>query len=153
MLDSPSAQCSLEIDPDSVEFARGLDKADKLGFLRNRFDLPQHAGQPAVYLLGNSLGPKPKVVNAMIQEELQVWAVQGNRGHFQHAHERPWMTADEPCVELLLPLVGAHRDEVAVMGGLTGNLHLLLCAFYQPTPERFKIVIEDHAFPSDHVPS
>lgn len=36
------------------------------------------------------------------------------------------------------------------MGSLTANVHLLLAAFYKPTRERFKIIIEGKAFPSDH---
>lgn len=37
------------------------------------------------------------------------------------------------------------------MGSLTANIHLLMASFYKPTRERYKIVIESKAFPSDHV--
>ena len=48
-------------------------------------------------------------------------------------------------------IVGAKSKEVALLNGLTVNLHLLLSAFYKPTKDRWKILIEANAFPSDRV--
>lgn len=135
----------------SPDFAALLDRDDPLAKLREEFNIPQHQGRPVVYLVGNSLGLQPKLVPKLIAEELQVWAEVAINGHFEHPYGRPWFTVDEECANLLLPIVGAGPGEVAAMGSLTENLHLLLCAFYQPTPARYKIVMESKAFPSDHV--
>ena len=48
-------------------------------------------------------------------------------------------------------IVGAKSNEVALLNGLTVNLHFLMNAFYKPTKNRWKILIEEHAFPSDRV--
>lgn len=72
-------------------------------------------------------------------------------GVFGHLDgEIPWAFCDECCLDGVAKLVGAHPSEIAVMNGLTVNVHVLFTAFYKPTPSRHKILIESKAFPSDH---
>lgn len=75
-------------------------------------------------------------------------------GHFVE-HEDSVLPAfvniDDVVAEKMAPLVGAFKSEVAVMETLTANLHLLMASFYRPTKERYKIILESKAFPSDHV--
>ncbi|KAJ8605161.1 hypothetical protein CTAYLR_000349 [Chrysophaeum taylorii] len=74
----------------------------------------------------------------------------GVEGHFlQGPPSVPWWTIEDETRSMMAEIVGAREDEVVCMNSLTVNLHLLLAAFYRPTPERFKILIEPNAFPSD----
>jgi kynureninase len=143
-----------------VEFARQMDVADPLRSFRQLFCYPKKRDLPGieekwltsdeecVYLCGHSLGLRPKSTAEYVQRELDKWAAIGVYGH-RHG-ELPWAFCDECTDEQMAQLVGAQREEVAVMNGLTINEHLLLISFYRPTPARHKILIEDHAFPSDH---
>merc|ERR1711962_1216617 len=67
--------------------------------------------------------------------------------HFDGA--LPAALCDRYGREELGRLVGAEPTSVTLMNGLSVNLNLLLLSFYQPTKDRYKILIEDHAFPSD----
>ena len=129
----------------TLEAAR-LDDLDSLRRFRDRFALP--GGDDGIYLIGNSLGPLPHQARAIVDEEMDKWAEMGVHGHF--AGERPWVSLPETMREPMAAIVGGLPHEVALMNSLTVNLHLLMISFYQPTPERFKILVEDHAFPSDH---
>ncbi|KAI6045399.1 pyridoxal phosphate-dependent transferase [Pisolithus marmoratus] len=107
------------------------------------------ASQRCTYLCGNSLGPLAKRSKFLIQEELCVWATRAVEGHFDHPHGREWMNIADTVTPLLADLVGAKDKEIACMGTLTANLHLMMSAFYKPTPNRYKILCEGKAFPSD----
>lgn len=71
------------------------------------------------------------------------------RGIFGFTEEPyPWNYFDQIGLDKIAEIVGAHKDEVVLMNGSTVNLHILLMAFYQPTPTRHKILLESKAFPS-----
>jgi kynureninase len=77
--------------------------------------------------------------------------LRGVHGHFDHAHGRPWVALDEFVNASLARVVGAAPAEVVAVNTLTVNLHVLLATFYTPTNDRYRILLEDKAFPSDHV--
>jgi len=131
----------------SIETARKFDEQDDLSSFRNRFLIPQLNNQDSIYLCGNSLGLQPKSVAESIQIELDDWANLGVEGHVHS--RRPWLNYHEMFAGPLGRLIGAQENEVVAMNGLTVNLHLLLISFYRPTQQRFRIICEEKAFPSD----
>ena len=132
----------------TLDGTRRLDREDILARFRTQFHIPKMAtGQEEIYLCGNSLGLQPKRTTEYVGEFLRDWAAMGVRGHFEGKH--PWLPYHEFLTEGLAALVGAEPHEVVAMNSLTVNLHLMMVTFYQPTVTRYKILIEDHAFPSD----
>ncbi|MEM8924004.1 MAG: kynureninase [Actinomycetota bacterium] len=123
--------------------AAALDAADPLARFREEFELPE-----GIYLVGNSLGALPRAAREHVAVEFDRWASLGVEGHF--TGELAWKDYHELLTEQLARLVGARPEEVVAMNALTVNLHLLMVSFYRPTPTRHKILIEGHAFPSDH---
>ncbi|KAI0328557.1 kynureninase [Cubamyces sp. BRFM 1775] len=109
----------------------------------------ERADEPCTYLCGNSLGLLAKRSKKLVEEELEVWGTRAVEGHFDHPLGRSWMHIADTVHPYLADLVGAQESEVACMGTLTANLHLMLNAFYKPTAERCKILREAKAFPSD----
>jgi kynureninase len=132
---------------DSLEFAESLDAHDELKNLRNEFFIPQHNGEDAIYLCGNSLGLQPKKTEQCVSEQLAQWKELAVEGWFHG--DNPWLQYHHQLKQPLANLVGAKSDEVTIMNSLTVNLHLLLVSFYKPNGKRFKILMEGGAFPSD----
>lgn len=131
----------------TAAFAQSLDENDPLKKFRERFFIPRHNGQDCIYLTGNSLGLQPRTTAVYVQQELNDWAALGVEGHFQA--KNPWMPYHELFPKQLAEIVGCKENEVVVMNQLTVNLHLLMVSFYRPTTERYKIICEAKAFPSD----
>ena len=117
------------------------------GEYRDHFHIPLVNGKESIYLCGNSLGLQPKKVKEYVNAELDDWAALGVEGHLHARH--PWLPYHEFLTKSMSSLVGAFPSEVVVMNSLTVNLHLLMASFYRPTKDRFKILIESDAFPSD----
>jgi kynureninase len=124
-----------------------LDAEDELAGFRERFHIPPHGDGEKIYLCGNSLGLQPRDAERLLAEELDDWRRLGVEGHF-HAR-RPWMPYHEQFAQPLARLVGAAPAEVVCMNTLTVNLHLMMASFYRPNTERYRLIIERPAFPSD----
>ncbi|KAK5955013.1 Kynureninase (L-kynurenine hydrolase) [Knufia fluminis] len=154
-----------------ISYALKLDASDPLAHLRSRFYIPTKAdlkrptiakpdneplSDESIYLCGNSLGLQPKSAAELIQVFLTQWRTKAVTGHFtEHTDSplAPFLNIDDEAAKLIAPVVGAQTAEVAVMGTLTANLHLLMCSFYRPAKKgegRYKILLEGKAFPSDH---
>jgi kynureninase len=131
----------------SLSYARQQDAADPLKKFRERFYFPQFKGEDVVYFTGNSLGLQPKTTREYINIELEDWAKFGVEGHFHARH--PWLSYHEQLTEKAARLVGAKPVEVVVMNQLTANVHFLFVSFYRPRGLRYKIIVEQKAFPSD----
>jgi kynureninase len=132
---------------DDLEFARSLDEEDPLRKFRSRFHIPRFQGQDFIYLTGNSLGLQPLSTRSYIEQELADWAEHGVEGHFRARN--PWVSYHELLTHRMAEIVGARPEETVMMNQLTVNLHLLMVSFYRPTKQRYKILCEAKAFPSD----
>lgn len=131
----------------TLAFTQQLDEQDNLKQFRSKFHIPQHEGKDTYYFTGNSLGLQPKSASVYLQEEMDSWANLAVEGHFYG--KNPWTKYHDFFPPLLAPIMGAKEDEIVVMNQLTVNLHLLMVSFYNPTKERYKIICEAKAFPSD----
>lgn len=130
------------------EYAAEMDASDPLAHFRERFYLPRmKKGQECIYLCGHSLGLQPKSSGDYIARELKDWAELGVEAHFHG--QNPWLSYHRLLTAQTAALVGADPVEVVIMNSLTVNLHLMMASFYRPTAQRYKILIEHGAFPSD----
>jgi kynureninase len=131
----------------SLDYAKQLDANDPLACFKQQFHFPQHHGTDLIYFCGNSLGLQPKNVAVAVETELVTWREMAVAGYF--SGKNPWLYYQHYLQPSLAKIIGCKEQEVTVMNSLTVNLHLLMLSFYRPTKERFKIIMEAGAFPSD----
>ena len=131
----------------TLQFAQELDKNDTLKEYKSEFYFPQHNGKDVIYFTGNSLGLQPKTAKKYVDEVMNDWANLAVEGHFYA--NKPWWDYHERFANPLSTIMGCLPSEVTVMNTLTVNLHLLMVSFYRPTNQRYKIICEEKAFPSD----
>jgi kynureninase len=141
----------------TLAYAQQRDRDDELQGFRSRFYFPHRPTNPAtntphtpellIYFCGNSLGLQPRDAETAVRQELADWRDLAIDGYW-HA-KQPWMTYPQSMRCALSRLAGCLEEEVTVMNALTVNLHLLLLTFYRPNQQRYKIMIEAGAFPSD----
>ncbi|KAF2071333.1 hypothetical protein CYY_007346 [Polysphondylium violaceum] len=150
-----------DLDINDETLAEKLDALDDLSHMRKEFNFPQlgdiateindenrdKVDQEVIYLTGNSLGLQGKAVERELKVYLDDWKKYAVEGHMKGTH--PFISIDEEIQSRLASIVGAKPSEVCSMNSLSVNLHILLSNFYKPTKDRYKIVIEYGAFPSD----
>ena len=128
---------------DGLEFAKQLDKSDKLNPIRNRF----YINEGEIYMDGNSLGLCSKdaeesllqLFNVWRREGIKIWSVDNNR----------YLNFSSHIAQKLKDLIHSDADEIIVMGSITTNLHQGIATFYTPTKDRYKIIVDDLNFPTD----
>jgi kynureninase len=133
------------IDLVDKKLAEALDDRDQLAPYRDEFIIPNNG--ECLYLCTNSLGLQPKRLGEDMKGVLAKWGQEGVTSWFRG--EAPFATADDRVLDGLSALVGAKKHEVVAMNTLSVNIHLMLAAFYRPTAQRRKIIVEEGAFPSD----
>ncbi|MFX1474709.1 MAG: kynureninase [Promethearchaeota archaeon] len=126
-----------------------MDADDPLREYRERFIVPSEPlSGPYIYFLGNSLGLQPKTARAFIENVMAEWGKLGVEAFSQG--EKPWINYSSRLSNSLAPIVGARPREITLMNSLSVNMHLMFVSFYRPTADRYKVLIEEKTFPSDH---
>merc|ERR1712176_142152 len=138
--------------------ARELDESDELAYCRDLFHIPLAKNtypetgvtddRKCIYFNGNSLGCMPKSAEVATNRVLDDWRTKGMLMHMEGF--LPAIFCDEKLLPMMAKVIGAQENEIALMNGLTVNLKLMMDAFYRPSGNRTKILIEHGAFPSDY---
>ena len=99
-----------------------MDKADPLKTVRDLFELPEGV----IYLDGNSLGARPKVVlDALLKTARDEWGQDLIRSWNSH----DWINLPQTTGELIAPIIGAAPGQVICADSIDNPLHGVLDIF------------------------
>ena len=119
-----------------------LDEQDRLGELRNEFEL----NDGEIYLDGNSLGPISSSVRTKVNNVLDAeWA----KGLVRSWNAAGWMAMPTRLGDRVAPLIGAQPGEVLVADTLTFAIAKLVGAALEHRPERHVVLTDVANFHSD----
>lgn len=128
---------------DWFELAQKKDEQDALAKYKEEFYL----GEAIHYMDGNSLGLMSRPAEQSLLDVMEDWKQHGIEGWTRG--DRPWFYMSERIGEMMADLVGADTHEVLATNSTTVNIHQTVRTLYQPTDERYKILVDDLNFPSD----
>ncbi|ETI68314.1 kynureninase [Neobacillus vireti] len=127
----------------SLEFAKRKDREDVLSDIRERFSIQENV----IYMDGNSLGLCSKDAKEALFHVIDLWEKHGIG--IWDVEDSKYFLYQKVLGEKLAQLINAEADEVTVMTNTTINIHQGISTFYKPTPERYKILVDDLNFPTD----
>ena len=134
---------SFVLDPN---FPQKLDAADPLAPIRARF-FRQADGVREIYLEGNSLGLCSQDAVCAVSQVIDDWKKHGIS--IWSIEDEKYLRLPSRLGDIQATLIGAEPGEVVIANSATVNIHQCLATFYNPTPERYKILVDDQNFPSD----
>jgi len=119
-----------------------MDRADPLAPHRDAFALPEGM----IYLDGNSLGARPKLVRERLDTVIEV---EWGRDLVTSWNTHDWIDLPLKVGDKIARLIGAAPGEVAVADSTSINLFKVLAASLRLQPGRTTIVSERANFPTD----
>ncbi|KAJ2938450.1 hypothetical protein O0L34_g12889 [Tuta absoluta] len=128
---------------DDAEFPKLLDSQDKLARFRERF----YIKEGTIYMCGNSLGLASKDAESNVLKALETWKNEGVK--LWSVEDGKYILCSRNMAKLMAPLVGADPDEIAIVESTTTNIHQTISTFYEPTKDRYKVLVDDINFPTD----
>jgi kynureninase len=127
---------------DGIAFARTLDSKNQLAKFADRFYKTDE-----IYMDGNSLGLANKDAEEALLEALAAWKKEAIK--IWNVADGKFFNISRLIAQRTAPLINAGPGEIITMGTITSNILQGINTFYQPTKDRYKIIVDELNFPGD----